>query len=101
MDDGQKARYERVLKEQQDLQDALEKSRERVGVDPHDLQRVVSAALGRAGLALDSTRAETVGNAATFRFDPDHIAFAREAGWQDTFDDLRVRPRILRQQRPR
>ncbi len=93
MDDEEKARYERVLKEQRDLQDALEKSRVRVGVDTHDLQRVVGAALARAGLSLDSTRAETVGKAATFRFDPDHLAFAKEAGWQDTFDDLRVRPR--------
>jgi len=29
----------------------------------------------------------------TFRFDPQHSAFAKEAGWQDTFDDLRIRPR--------
>jgi hypothetical protein len=93
MDDEEKARYERVLKQQQDLQNSLERSRERVGVDAHDLQRVVGAALTRAGLSLDSTRAEKVGNAATFRFDPDHLAFAREPGWQDTFDDLRVRPR--------
>jgi len=93
MDDDEKARYERVVKEQRDLQDALEKSRERVGVDTHDLQRVVGAALARAGLSLDSTRAETVGKAATFKFDPEHLAFAKEAGWQNTFDDLRVRPR--------
>src|SRR5260370_26124725 len=93
MDDEEKARYERVVKEQRDLQNALEKSRERVGVDTHDLQRVVGAALARAGLSLDSTRGETVGKAATFKFDPDHLAFAKEAGWQDTFDDLRVRPR--------
>lgn len=93
MDDEEKARYQRVVKEQRDLQDALEKSRERVGVDTHDLQRVVGAALARAGLSLDATRGETVGKAATFRFDPEHLAFAKEAGWQDTFDDLRVRPR--------
>jgi hypothetical protein len=93
MDDEEKARYERVVREQRDLQDALEKSRERVGVDTHDLQRVVGAALARAGLSLDSTRAETIGKAATFKFDPDHLTFAKEAGWQDTFDDLRVRPR--------
>jgi ERCC4-related helicase len=93
MDDEERARYERIVKEQRDLQDALEKSRERVGVDTHDLQRVVGAALARAGLSLDSTRAETIGKAATFRFDPEHLAFTKEAGWQDTFDDLRVRPR--------
>ena len=49
-------------KEQQDLQSALERSRERVGVEPDDLQRVVGAALARAGLALDGARAETVGD---------------------------------------
>ena len=93
MDDEEKARYERLLKEQEELRRALENSRERVGVDPDDLQRVVGAALARAGLSLNSTRAEMVGNAATFKFDPDHLAFAKEPGWQDTFDDLRVRPR--------
>ena len=35
----------------------------------------------------------TVGDVATFNFDPADPAFAKEAGWQDTFDDLRVRPR--------
>ena len=93
MDDEEKARYERVVKEQRDLQDSLENSRDRVGVDAHDLQRVVGAALARAGLSLESTRAETVGKVDTFKFDPQHLAFAREAGWQDTFDDLRARPR--------
>lgn len=93
MDDEEKARFDRVLKEQQDLQAALERSRERVGVDPDDLQRVMGAALSRAGLSLDSTRGETVGKASTFQFDPDHLAFAKEAGWQDIFDDLRERPR--------
>jgi SNF2 family DNA or RNA helicase len=93
LDDEQQARYERVLKEQQDLQEALERSRERVGVDTDDLQRVVAAALTRDGLSLETTRAETVGKAATFRFDPTHPALSKEAGWQDTFDDLRLRPR--------
>ena len=37
-------------KEQDDLRRALERSRERVGVDPEDLQRVAAAALSRAGL---------------------------------------------------
>jgi hypothetical protein len=34
-----------------------------------------------------------VGKVATFAFDPADPAFAKEAGWQDTFDDLRARPR--------
>ena len=93
MDDDESARYERILKDQQELQKALEDSRERVGVDADDLQRVVGAALTRAGTSLDRARAETVGNVATFAFDPADPAFAKEAGWQDTFDDLRARPR--------
>ena len=93
MDDDERARYERILKDQQELQKALEDSRERVGVAADDLRRVVGAALARAGTSLDRARAETVGNVTTFAFDPADPAFAKEAGWQDTFDDLRARPR--------
>jgi SNF2 family DNA or RNA helicase len=93
MDDEEQTRYQRLLKEQDDLRDALERSRERVGVDVHDLQRVVGAALARAGVSLDSARAEKAGNIVTFKLDPNDPAFAQESGWQDTFDDLRVRPR--------
>jgi ERCC4-related helicase len=93
MDDAEKARYERIVREQQDLQKALENSRERVGVDPHDLQRVIGAALSRVGLSLDKARGNTIGNVATFALDPADKAFARETGWQDTFDDLRLRRR--------
>src|SRR6266511_2662679 len=38
MDDEDKARHERLLKEQKELQDSLEHSRERVGVHADDLQ---------------------------------------------------------------
>jgi ERCC4-related helicase len=93
MDDDERARFERLLKEEKELQRAKEESRARVGVDAEDLQRVVAAALARAGLSLDAARAETVGWTPTFRLDPAHPAFTKEAGWQDTFDDLRVRPR--------
>jgi hypothetical protein len=93
MDDEEQARYARILKEQDDLRRALERSRQRVGVEADDLRRVVAAALGRAGLALDEARTEPVGDVATFRLDPAHPAFARDAGWTDTFDDLRSRPR--------
>lgn len=93
MDDEERVRYARVVAEQQELRDALERSRERVGVSPDDLRRVVSAALARAGVNLDGEQAETVGETATFRLDPNDPAFAKEPGWQDTFDDLRERPR--------
>jgi hypothetical protein len=92
MDDDEKRRFERLLKEEQELQAAREASRERVGVDPEDLQRVVAAALARAHASLDAARAETVGNVATFRLDPGSPAF-KESGWQDAFDDLRLRRR--------
>jgi len=93
MDDEDRARHERLLGEQDDLRRALERSRERVGVDPHDLQRVAAAALSRAGLELDSARGDLVGKVPTFRLDPANPAFTKDAGWDDAFDDLRVRPR--------
>jgi superfamily II DNA or RNA helicase len=93
MNDEEQARHERLMQEQEDLQDALERSRARVGVKADDLQNVVGAALSRAGTTLDRARVETVSRVATFRFDPTDPAFAKEAGWDDTFDDLRVRRR--------
>jgi hypothetical protein len=70
MDDEEKARHERLLKEQKELQESLEHSRERVGVRADDLQRVVGAALARAGSSLAKARAETVGDVTTFNLDP-------------------------------
>jgi ERCC4-related helicase len=93
MDDEDRLRHERLLKEQDDLRRALERSRDRVGVNPDDLKRVVAAALARAGLELESVRGEPVGNVATYRLDPSSPIFSKEPGWQDAFDDLRVRPR--------
>ncbi len=93
MDDDERTRHERLLREQDDLRRLLERSRERVGVEAGDLQRVVAAALSRSGFALDAAEREPVGAVDTFAFDPAHPAFAAEAGWGDAFDDLRVRPR--------
>jgi len=93
MDEDERVRYERLLKEEEELQKAREDSRARVGVGADDLRRVVGAALLRAGTSLDRARAETVGNVTTFTFDPADPAFTKEAGWQDVFDDLRARPR--------
>jgi ERCC4-related helicase len=93
MDDDERIRHERLLKEQTDLQSALERSRERVGVDPDDLQRVAAAALSRAGYALDGARGPFAGKVETFKLDPGDPAFTKEVGWDDAFDDLRVRPR--------
>ena len=93
MDDDERIRHERLLKEQTDLQSALERSRERVGVDPQDLQRVAAAALSRTGYALDGARGPLAGKVETFKLDPSDPAFTKDAGWDDAFDDLRVRPR--------
>lgn len=93
MDDEEKTRHERLLKEQDDLRWVLERSRERVGVDPDDLKRVAAAALSRAGFALDKARGKSVGRTVTYRLDPSDPAFSKDAGWDDAFDDLRVRPR--------
>jgi hypothetical protein len=93
MDDEEKARHERLLKEQDDLRRVLERSRERVGVNPDDLKRVAAAALSRAGFALENSRGENAGRTVTYRLDPSDPAFSRDAGWDDAFDDLRVRPR--------
>lgn len=93
MDDDDRIRHERLLKEQTDLQSALERSRERVGVDPQDLQRVAAAALSRTGYALDGARGPLAGKVETFKLDPSDPAFTKDAGWDDAFDDLRVRPR--------
>lgn len=93
MDEEEQGRRERLLKEQEDLRRALERSRERVGVDPRDLQRVAAAALSRAGLSLEDAQGEPVGRVSTFLLDPTNPAFSKDAGWDDAFDDLRVRPR--------
>ncbi len=49
--------------------------------------------MARAGVSLDEAQAEHVGNVATFQLDPASPGFAKEAGWDDAFDDLRTRPR--------
>ena len=97
LDDEDRARHERLLREQGELWRDLERSRERVGVDPADLERVVAAALRDVDLKLEDTRAETIGAARTFRLDPAHAAFAQANGWGDAFDDLRPRPRKRRE----
>ena len=71
MDDDERVRHERLLKEQSDLQRALERSRERVGVNPEDLHRVAAVALARAGYALDGSKGETIGKVETYKLDPE------------------------------
>jgi hypothetical protein len=93
MDDEERARHERLKREEADLSGVLEQSRERVGVAPGDLRHVVAAALRRVGFDLDKAEGAAVGRVKNYRFDPTDPAFSREAGWDDAFDDLRIRPR--------
>ncbi|MET4448663.1 SNF2 family DNA or RNA helicase [Bradyrhizobium sp. GM2.2] len=93
MDDDERVRFEKITKEQRELQRVLEDSQEKVGVNQDDLRHVVAVALDRAGYHFDEARAEAVGPVETYRFDPSHLAFKGEGGWGDAFDDLRIRPR--------
>jgi hypothetical protein len=97
MDDEERARHERLLRDLDDLWDVLERSRERVGVDPEELQQVVATALDRAGTHLEDAESEPVGAVKTFHFDPADPAFVRDASWADAFDDLRKRRRKRRE----
>ncbi|GAA0589316.1 hypothetical protein [Caenispirillum bisanense] len=93
MDDEERARHERLLKDLDDLRKVLERSRERVGVEPRELVQVVGTALARAGKRLDEARAGSVGPVDIFRFDPQDPAFADDPAWAEVFDDLRDRRR--------
>src|SRR5262249_11011383 len=86
----------RQARELDDLRKHLEQSRERVGVDPDELQAVVATALARAGSPLGAPHAEVEGTP-LFRVDPANPAFAT-AGWPEALDTLRV-PRRLRSAR--
>ena len=92
MDDETAARRARQAKELDDLRTALERSRERVGVDPEEMRDVIGTALGRVGLALDAAQAGEVGGTPLFRLDAAHPAF-QLAGWPEALDDLRIRRR--------
>lgn len=93
MDEVERARHERLLTEQEELRRSLERSRERVGVNPYDLQCVTAAAFSRAGFVLDEARGENVGSIETYHIDPTNPVFVKDAGWDDALDDLRTRPR--------
>jgi superfamily II DNA or RNA helicase len=92
MDDETEARRDRQAKEIDDLRATLERSREKVGVDPDELRGVFATALTRAGTSLDAASAGEIGGTALFLLNPDDPAFAT-GGWQDALDDLRIRHR--------
>jgi hypothetical protein len=74
------------------LRETLERSREKVGVDPEELRSVFATALARAGTSLDAARAGEIGGTPLFRLDPSDPVFAA-GGWPEALDDLRVRRR--------
>ncbi len=86
-------RRNRLQREVEDLRGVLERSRERVGVDPRELKQVVAVALERAGASLRPDPGVRFGEVEAFAFDPDHPAFADDPGWRAAFDDLRTRRR--------
>ena len=92
MDDETEARRARQAKEIDDLRETLERSREKVGVDPDELRTVFATALARAGTSLDAARAGEIGGTPLFRLNPDDPVFAA-GGWPDVLDDLRIRHR--------
>ena len=91
MDDETDRRLARVRREIDELRQALQRSRDRVGVAPGELKDVVTTALARAGTELDTTRAGQAGAVSLFQLDPAAPAF-HAPGWTDAFDDLRERP---------
>ena len=93
MDMVERSRHEHLLTEQEELRRSLERSRERVGVDPYDLQCVTAAAFSRDGFVLDEARGDKVGTIETYYLDPANPLFVNDAGWDDALDDLRSRPR--------
>jgi superfamily II DNA or RNA helicase len=92
MDDATEARRARQAKEIDDLRDILERSRERVGVDPDELRSVFATALSRAGTSLDATQNGEIGGTQLYQLDPADPVFAA-GGWQEALDDLRIRHR--------
>jgi superfamily II DNA or RNA helicase len=70
MDDETAARRARQAKELDDLRALREESRERVGVDPDMLEKVVAEAMARAGASLEAARAGEINGVALFRLDP-------------------------------
>lgn len=97
MEEADGKRLDRVKAEIDSLRRSLDKARVRVGVEPDELRQVVEIALRRAGFPLQQAKSEGIGTVDVFALDPTHQAFARDAAWQDAFDDLRARRRVRRE----
>jgi hypothetical protein len=87
MDDETEAWRARQAKEIDDLRETLERSREKVSVNPEELRSVFATAL-----SLDAARDGEINGTSLFRFDPADPVFA-VGGWPEALDDLRIRRR--------
>lgn len=86
--DGADARLARLRREQDDLAAALDRARDRVGVDPQELQSVVGLALARSGGGWD--RSDAIGSTPVFTLNEARLA--GDPSWAPLIDDLRTRP---------
>jgi SNF2 family DNA or RNA helicase len=87
MADEEEKRLERLSRELKTLDRELEQARRRVGIEPEDLKSVVATALARDQVPLAPASDLAIGDA--FRIDPSLPIFARDASWNDLFDELR------------
>ncbi len=92
MDDETAARRARQAKELDRLRALREESREKVGVEPQMLEKVVAEAMARASASLEAARDGEVNGVPLFRLDPNDSAFVG-GGWAEALDDLRIRRR--------
>lgn len=93
--EGDADRIEQLRDEDRRMRHHLERSRERVGVDPNELRNVISVAMRRAGVDLEGSKAATDASADAFRVEPSGAL--AEGSWATVFDDLRDRPRGRRE----
>lgn len=87
MADEEEKRRARLSRQLRELDRDLEQARRRVGIEPSELKEVVETALSRDGVPLVPAADLEIGGA--FTIDPGLPAFARDASWNDLFDELR------------
>nr|WP_274533957.1 DISARM system SNF2-like helicase DrmD [Nitrobacter vulgaris] len=87
MADEEEKRLGRLSRELGVLDRELEHARERVGIEPDELQSVVRTALARDGVPLPP--AADLGVDGAFQLDPSLPIFAKDSSWGDLFDELR------------
>jgi len=87
MADEPDRRLARLQRELADLDRDLNRARQRVGIEPGELQSVVQTALSRDSVPL--VPASDVGIAGAFRLDASRPAFAKDLSWGSLFDELR------------